>query len=97
MTNFFLKFPTVQLKWVVEPSDVEVGVGRQLHVDCSADSLPKPNIEWTKIGQDRRDLIGGELRFQSVSQQDAGYYECRARNGLEEDLVSRIKLSVLGK
>lgn len=87
----------MQLKWVVEPSDVDIGLGKQLHVPCLADAVPKPTIEWTRLGQGRRDSIGNELRFDSVKQQDDGYYECRAKNGLEEDLVARIKLSVLGK
>lgn len=38
-----------------------------------------------------------ELRFPSVSIKDSGTYECRITNGLEEDLVTRIKLLVRGK
>ena len=86
------------MKWIVEPRDVEVAVGKQLHIPCVADGLPKPSIEWTRIGADNKpEIFGPELRFGSVGQQDAGMYECRARNGVEKDLISRTKLNVLGK
>lgn len=38
-----------------------------------------------------------ELRFSSISPSDSGTYECRVSNGVEEDLVTRIKLTVKGK
>ena len=87
----------MQLKWVVQPGDVEIGVGKPLHIPCRADGSPEPSIEWTRVGSKGTEFVGPELRFSSISQHDAGYYECRAKNGVEEDLTSRIKLSVLGK
>ena len=45
----------------------------------------------------RIDFVGPELHFLSVREQDSGEYECRARNSVEKDLVSRIKIRVLGK
>jgi len=45
----------------------------------------------------RIDFVGPELHFLSVREQDSGEYECRARNSVERDLVSRIKLRVLGE
>lgn len=53
-------------------------------------------IEWTKLGDDH-EMIGSELRFSSVGMRNAGYYECKAKNGLDEDLIAKIKLDVLGK
>ena len=84
------------MKWVEKPSDSEAGVGKPVIVPCKAEGSPAPTIEWFKIDDEVR-LLGSELRFASVSQQDAGYYECRAKNGQDEELVSRMKLSVLGK
>lgn len=75
---------------------MEIAVGRPIHIPCLADGSPKPTIEWTKVGEEAA-FMRSELRFTSVSQQDAGYYECRAKNGVEKDLISKIKLIVLGK
>lgn len=89
----------VQLKWIEEPKDVVVGVGNQLSIPCSADGSPKPKIEWSKVGGEKGSLIFGTdtLSFRSVNLSDEGYYECRAKNGLEKDLLAMIKLDVLGK
>lgn len=88
---------TVQLKWSVEPRDVDISAGSSAHIACSADGLPEPRVEWTKVGDQGNQFIGSELRFGSVRPDDAGYYECRAKNGVEKDLVTRIKVNVLGK
>lgn len=89
----------VQLKWIEEPKDVVVAVGNQLNIPCSADGSPKPKIEWSKVGGGKDSLILGtdSLSFRSVNLSDEGYYECRAKNGLEKDLLAVIKLDVLGK
>ena len=84
------------MKWVEKPSDTEVGVGKTVSIPCKADGSPAPTIEWCKIEDEVR-LLGPELRFASVSQQDAGYYECRANNGQDNQISARVKLSVLGK
>lgn len=75
---------------------MEAHLGKPLHVPCSASGLPEPKIEWTKV-EENGPLLGGELRFGAISQQDTGVYECRAKNGVEQDLVARTKLTVLGK
>lgn len=66
-----------------------------------------PQIHWFKIDDDElgsaavapesRANLGPELRYSSVEPQQGGTYECRASNGAEEDLVTRLKLNVLGK
>ena len=42
-------------------------------------------------------IFGSELRFNAVAQEDAGTYECSAKNGADKDLRTRLKLNVLGK
>lgn len=93
MTN---NFYTVQLKWTSEPNDIDIGVGKSAYIPCKAIGSPEPTIEWYRVGE-KSESLGSELRFTSVIQQDAGYYECRARNGQDEDLVARIKIGVLGE
>ena len=87
---------TVQLKWIQEPRDVETSVGKSLHVVCSASGQPAPQIQWTRVDA-KNQFIGPELSFNSIAVEDAGEYECRAKNGVEEDLVRRIRVNVLGK
>ena len=76
---------------------MEAGVGKFVQVPCRAEGSPPVSIEWSKVDGDNKEARGYELSFTAVRQEDAGYYECRARNGHDKDLVSRIKLSVLGK
>lgn len=63
---------------------------------CLADGLPKPRIEWRMEGASEV-FSGPELHFNSLKQDDAGFYECRATNGVDRDLVARMELKVLGK
>lgn len=89
----------VQLKWISEPKgDLQVKVGKPLHVPCVADGQPAPKTTWTRLDDSTpARMLGYELRFNAVSQEDSGLYECRATNGAEEDLVARVNLTVLGK
>lgn len=90
----------VQLKWLVEPKgQLKVQVGRPLHVPCVADGQPAPRTTWTKLEGDTpvATQLGHELRFNAIGQDDSGLYECRATNGVEEDLAARIRLDVLGE
>lgn len=89
---------SVQMKWISKPNDTVVSIGRPLYVACDAEGSPTPRITWKKGPDQGQDGFGfHELRFGSVSLADAGNYECRASNGVDEDLVARIKLDVKGK
>ena len=91
----------VQLKWINRPADVEISAGKYLYIPCSADGHPEPKIMWTKLndeGTSQADQdFGRELRIDSVKESDSGTYTCRASNGGDDDLVSRIKIDVRGK
>lgn len=91
--------PAVQLKWANEPQSIQVSAGKPLRVPCLAHGQPEPRMEWRRVdsGPGGGHLIGSDLYFDSVKPADAGEYECRATNGVEKDLVSRIKMDVLGK
>lgn len=88
----------VQLKWIVEPQNVQVPANQRVHIACSADGAPKPTIEWRKMA-DSGDVkhLGSQLGFASIRPEDGGLYECRAKNGIEKDLVARIEVKVMGK
>lgn len=92
----------VQLRWISEPKgSVNVPVGKPVHVQCSASGQPAARVTWTKLAGENQTTnsrgYGSELRFSAISQHDSGLYECRAGNGVEKDLVSRIRVNVLGK
>lgn len=88
----------VQMKWLVEPKNLKVQAGKPAQVECQADGLPQPRVEWFKSsGDNKLDYLGPRLQFHSIAPSDAGYFECHAKNGVEQDLKSRIKLEVLGK
>ena len=39
---------SVPPSWLVEPTDTEIAMGHNLSVHCSADGIPKPEIQWKK-------------------------------------------------
>lgn len=86
----------VRLKWVKKPENLEVSVGKPVKIPCEAEGLPRPAIKWKKLG-DKEEGLNSNLQFSAITQQDAGYYECTASNGDDNNLVARIKLNVLGK
>lgn len=91
-------FASVQLKWTVEPSSLQVPVGKPVQLPCVAEGSPSPKIEWRKLDDPAGDgYLGSNLRFLSIEQKDAGNYECRATNGVDEGLSARIRVDVLGK
>lgn len=89
----------MELKWLKEPEDARVPVGKSVYIPCIADGIPRPTIEWTRLGDGEQSIWypQAELRLGSVSQNDSGSYECRARNGVDKDLIRRVELEVLGK
>lgn len=70
-------------------------------LNSSNNTSGNDNTNNNNYNDGREDLagsLGSELRFSpTISPDDAGLYECRASNGVEEDLVARVKLEVLGK
>lgn len=87
----------MQLKWIEEPKDAEVSIGKSLLIPCLAAGGGSTAISWTRYENGMSHSYGPELRLNSIKQDDAGYYECRASNGVDKDLISKIKLNVLGK
>lgn len=101
----FVLLSIVQLKWLSEPNDLQASVGKSLHIPCLAEGNPMPKVNWYKNysnlsardKQQQQNSLGPELSFNPLKPNDGGEYECRASNGVEEDLVKQIKLDVLGK
>ncbi|KAM8758304.1 neural cell adhesion molecule L1-like protein isoform 2-T2 [Rhynchonycteris naso] len=69
-------------------SPVTILRGDTLLLECFAEGLPTPRVEWSKTGGDlpkgrgTKENYGTTLKITSVSYQDAGQYRCQANNSL---------------
>ncbi|MBZ3878997.1 Neural cell adhesion molecule L1-like protein [Sciurus carolinensis] len=69
-------------------SSVAVLRGDTLLLECFAEGLPTPQVEWTKLGGDLpkgrvgKENHGKTLKIENVSYQDKGNYRCVASNVL---------------
>ncbi|CAI9727470.1 myoblast growth factor receptor egl-15-like [Octopus vulgaris] len=68
---------------------VTVAVKKNLKLDCSANGIPKPNITWTRDGDDIKRIPNLKVKFQkytltvqNVRMKDSGNYTCRVSNNL---------------
>ncbi|XP_062977865.1 neural cell adhesion molecule L1-like protein isoform X1 [Elgaria multicarinata webbii] len=70
-------------------SEVTVMKGMDLFLECIAEGLPTPHLIWRRVDRDRADRgvvenYGKILKIEQVTADDAGIYECIARNDLGE-------------
>nr|XP_026264808.1 neural cell adhesion molecule L1-like protein isoform X2 [Urocitellus parryii] len=69
-------------------SSVPVLKGDTLLLECFAEGLPTPQVEWTKLagdlpkGRETKENYGKTLKIENVSDQDKGSYRCTASNDL---------------
>ncbi|XP_037377827.1 neural cell adhesion molecule L1-like protein [Talpa occidentalis] len=69
-------------------SSVTVLKGHTLLLECFAEGLPTPLVEWEKVGDDlpegreAKENYGKTLKIESVSYRDRGSYRCTASNAL---------------
>ncbi|XP_055516059.1 hemicentin-1-like [Leucoraja erinacea] len=85
--------------FTLKPSDTVAEVGDRVQLHCQAGGEPPPVVEWTHNAQPVREngrlavLANSTLQILSISVQDAGEYECVARNLLGNAFV-RIAVTV---
>ncbi|XP_054990879.1 neural cell adhesion molecule L1-like protein isoform X1 [Sorex araneus] len=71
-----------------ESSSVTVLKGEALVLECFAEGLPTPKVEWSKLGGDlpegreNKENYGKMLKIENASYQDRGNYRCTATNAL---------------
>nr|XP_027787705.1 neural cell adhesion molecule L1-like protein isoform X4 [Marmota flaviventris] len=69
-------------------SSVSVLKGDTLLLECFAEGLPTPQVEWTKLagdlpkGRETKENYGKTLKIENISYQDRGNYRCTASNDL---------------
>lgn len=97
-------------RWVIEPENAEIVRLNPVFLDCMAAGTPDPHITWSKAngplpvryvpldsaGTDHYSINeNGTLTIMDITEEDSGYYLCRADNGIGHGLSKIIFLKVL--
>ncbi|XP_053620238.1 cell adhesion molecule Dscam2-like isoform X2 [Plodia interpunctella] len=104
-TELYIK---VAPKWLDEPSNSSLLLGRRGTVSCSASGYPQPQVHWMKkdvilgtwqpvlelAGGGILSLPNGTLIIEEVSLTDEGLYSCNVENGVGQPLSKTIWMSV---
>ncbi|XP_022600684.1 neural cell adhesion molecule L1-like protein isoform X3 [Seriola dumerili] len=72
-----------------DKSQTQLVKGEDLKLECIAEGVPTPQVEWAKVGdrlpvKAKRENHGKLLIVPSVEQEDSGKYMCKAKNALGE-------------
>ncbi|XP_076371567.1 cell adhesion molecule Dscam1-like isoform X11 [Tachypleus tridentatus] len=96
-------------KWVKQPSSASVSVGDSVMLDCVIGGYPKPTVNWKfysgtdSKAQDFVPLLlrerfrvreNGSLSIVSVHQEDTGKYQCTGSNGVGNDVMKVVTLTL---
>ena len=81
----------------VNPKEIQVQVGKEARISCTATGMPVPTINWHKVNGSisRHYLEKGQLVIPKVRNMDAGDYMCRAVNN-EGTAEGRVKMRTTG-
>ncbi|XP_047519241.1 Down syndrome cell adhesion molecule-like protein Dscam2 [Pieris napi] len=104
-TELYIK---VAPKWLLEPSNSSVVLGKRGIVSCSATGYPIPQVHWMKkdailgtwqpvlelAGGGILSLANGSLVIDEVSLTDEGLYSCNVENGVGTPLSKTIWITV---
>ncbi|GAB6033034.1 Down syndrome cell adhesion molecule-like protein 1, variant 2 [Chamberlinius hualienensis] len=96
-------------RWVVEPKNVDVIVGKEIVLNCQVEGFPTPVIHWKKAvdnkpGEYKAPIVGsdpnvkqfpnGSLVIYKAEASHAGQYLCQASNGIGAPLGAVNKVHV---
>ncbi|XP_045762368.1 Down syndrome cell adhesion molecule-like protein Dscam2 [Maniola jurtina] len=104
-TELYIK---VAPKWLEEPNNSSLLLGRRGTVSCSASGYPQPQVHWMKkdallgtwqpvlelAGGGILSLPNGTLVIEEVSLTDEGLYSCNVENGVGTPLSKTVWMSV---
>jgi len=97
VSHFLQVLESATIIGVPGPESMKVRAGTTVSINCKAEGHPQPNITWTKITSGRITPLSekAELIMEEVSRLDAGFYQCRADNGVGKPKFRKISLQVL--
>ncbi|KAI1289751.1 Down syndrome cell adhesion molecule-like protein 1 -like protein [Halotydeus destructor] len=84
----------MSVKWLLEPDNVSAKLGSNADIECSAIGYPEPQVVWRRHG-DETILSHNNLQFNSITEGNAGVYECIVSNENGVVLRKTIKVSVV--
>ncbi|VVD06056.1 unnamed protein product, partial [Leptidea sinapis] len=104
-TELYIK---VAPKWLMEPSNSSLLLGRHGSISCSASGYPVPQVHWMKkdailgtwqpvlelAGGGILSLPNGTLVIEEVSLSDEGLYSCNIENGVGAPLSKTVWITV---
>ncbi|KAL4709633.1 hypothetical protein ACJJTC_007364 [Scirpophaga incertulas] len=104
-TELYIK---VAPRWLEEPTNSSLLLGRRGTVSCSASGYPQPQVHWMKkdailgtwqpvlelAGGGILSLPNGTLVIEEVSLSDEGLYSCNVENGVGQPLSKTVWMNV---
>ncbi|RWS03905.1 titin-like protein, partial [Dinothrombium tinctorium] len=92
-TSFVLTIK-VAMKWIEEPKDMTIVGGNGIIINCIAEGFPRPQISWWK---NKNVILSHSERFEIkiADYKDKGEYECKADNGVDQELSKKFKIIVV--
>jgi len=93
--------PNVQILRKPEGGKFTVREGESLTIVCEGEGDPNPTLSWKRLNSQmpvsQNSQHSGSLQFSSISENDAGTYQCIAQNGFGQPAVDSIQILVKHK
>ncbi len=82
----------VPAQFTVLPQNITVNETNPIVVSCAASGFPAPSISWIKYVQGTAESKDPNTR--SSNRSDAGMYVCTASNGVGQDKIAKVYVTV---
>jgi len=93
--------PNVKIMEKPESGTYTVQAGSALTILCQGEGDPKPTLNWKRLNSQmpasQNNQNSGSLQFSSISENDAGTYQCIAGNGFGQPAVDSVQIRVKHK
>ena len=90
---FLLFYITVPPENIHTLGNQTVSQNDTIHLNCTADGIPAPNVSWTKLPEN----TPANFVLIITGKQDEGFYRCTADNGVRNAATTEIFITVQSK